>query len=163
MRSRLRRAARDCVGVAAEGLLFAGLGFEAALVFAGRFLAQADDAADVERDVHGGNDHEGEKGDDGNVHNGVGAPSVMSAPLLLQKRGEGETGRGGRASQRDAGSGARAEVVATEFEVEAATREAEFACGARDVAVMFAESFGDHAALKFGGRVGERQALRDGV
>src|SRR5687768_18543108 len=61
---------------------------------------------------------------------------------------------------RTSGAGA-VQVVAAEFKVEAAAREPELAGGARDVAVMLAERLGDHAALQFGHRVGEREPLRE--
>lgn len=54
---------------------------------------------------------------------------------------------------------ARAHLVAFELEIEAASCETEFACGARDVAAMFAQGFGNHAALEFTERVSQRGVL----
>lgn len=64
-------------------------------------------------------------------------------------------------SGSDAASGVRGDLVAREFELEAATCEAEFACGARDVAFVLAEGGGDHVALKVFDGDGERDIMRD--
>ena len=55
--------------------------------------------------------------------------------------------------------GAGAHFVPLKFQIEAAPRQAQFACRARDVSVVLAESFGDHATLNFGERVGEGNIL----
>ena len=59
----------------------------------------------------------------------------------------GETGEAGKRGKRGKGGmkmraclGAGAELVALELQVEAATRQAEFARGAGDVAAMFTQS-----------------------
>jgi hypothetical protein len=73
-----------------------------------------------------------------------------------QESGEAEEGdedEGGDVHARSAGG---AEVVAAEFEVEAAPRQSQFARRARDVAVVFAQRLADHAPLKLAHRVGQR-------
>ena len=47
------------------------------------------------------------------------------------------------------------DLVAGEFEVEAAAGDGEVACGAGDVAVVAAQRLGDHAAFEAFERVGE--------
>jgi hypothetical protein len=47
--------------------------------------------------------------------------------------------------------------------LEAAAREAEFACGACDVAFVAAKRLGDHVALKVFDGGGERDVLRERV
>jgi hypothetical protein len=58
------------------------------------------------------------------------------------------------------GLGAGAELIAFEFEVEAAARKTELPRGARDVATVFAQGVCNHAALYFCQSIGERHVLQ---
>ena len=50
--------------------------------------------------------------------------------------------------------------VTLELQIKAATRQAQFTRRARNVSVVLAQSFGDHATLDFGKGVGERDVLQ---
>jgi hypothetical protein len=57
------------------------------------------------------------------------------------------------------GSHAGAQLVADEFELGAAERDARIVGGARDVAVVPARGFGDHAGFEFFDRLGKRRVI----
>ena len=54
---------------------------------------------------------------------------------------------------------AGAELVALEFEIEAAACETEFASSSRDIAAMLPQGFRDHATLDFLQGVSKREVL----
>src|SRR5580765_248276 len=87
--------------------------------------------------------------------NGANQERKLQAPLAVYTLIDC---RGCRKSWLKSGAGRHFQPI--EFQVEAAAGESQLAGRARDVAVMFAQSFGNHAALNFGQRIRQSHVLQ---